>query len=290
VFDAFFQTDSRQSAHQGTGLGLPISQRFVSMMGGNLELHSTVGGETKFRFAIPVEIVDGADVALSQQTRRVIALEDGQADFRLLVVEDNENNRNLLTTLLRTVGFDVQEAVNGRDAIEVWEKWQPHLIWMDIRMPIMDGYEATTHIRTSSGGEDPVIIALTASAFEEDRAKVLEHGGNDFVRKPFREAEIFGMMEKYLGVKFVYGEEDEILLPQAGNGISLEDLKSMVATLQIGIRARLAEATELSDAAMIDQVIKDIRVQNVALADALADMANNFAYDEILALVQDSSE
>jgi CheY-like chemotaxis protein len=259
------------------------------MMDGNLELHSDIGRETKFSFAIPVEYGSGADIASSQLARRVIGLEAGQAPFRLLVVEDSKNNRNLLVRLLRTVGFEVQEAVNGQDAIELWEKWHPHLIWMDIRMPAMDGYEATTHIKTSPGSEDTVIIALTASAFEEDRRKIIEHGGNDFVRKPFRESEIFEMLEKHLGVKFVYGEDTSHKL-QAGQQISAEDLKCKAAALPIEILARLVESTELSDAAMIDQAIKDIRINNVGLADALSGLAENFAYDKILAIVQEAKE
>ncbi len=256
------------------------------MMDGNLELHSEIDRETKFSFKIPVECVGSIDIVLAQPTRRVIGLQAGQSPFRLLVAEDNENNRTLLVRLLRDVGFEVQEAVNGQDAIEVWKKHHPHLIWMDMRMPVMDGYEATSHINTAPGGKDTVIIALTASAFEEDRKKIIEHGGHDFVRKPFRESEIFEMLEKHLDVKFMYEEKDVIREPQPDQGLSLEVLQSETAALSLEILTRLAESTELSDAAMIDQVIEDIRTENVQLADGLSELADNFAYDEILALVQ----
>ncbi len=285
IFDAFFQGGGQCSSQQGTGLGLSISRKFVDLMGGVFGINSEVGKGSSFTIDIPVELADDADTKSSQFRHRVIGLEGGQPAFRILVVEDNEDNRNLLVKLLQTVGFEIQEAVNGQDAIEIWEKWQPHLIWMDMRMPVMDGYEATTQIKRSPGGETTVIIALTASAFEEDRIKIIEHGGNDFVRKPFRESEIFGMLEKHLGVKFIYDEEDASHKPQAGQQISIEYLKSEVAALPVEILARLADSTELCDAAMIDQVINDIRIQNVELADILSGLANDFAYNEIWALV-----
>ncbi|NJO47843.1 MAG: response regulator [Oscillatoriales cyanobacterium RM2_1_1] len=93
--------------------------------------------------------------------------------------------------------------------MDVWQQWQPHLIWMDMRMPVMDGYEATRMIRASPQGKSTVIIALTASAFEQDRGAVLAAGCNDFVRKPFRESIIFEKMAQYLGIRYRYAEEPE---------------------------------------------------------------------------------
>lgn len=122
---------------------------------------------TPFSFELPVEITDETANKSSSSSRKVIGLEDDQQQFRLLVVKDKDNNRNLLTTLLRTVGFQVQETVNGRDAIDKWRNWRPHFNRMDIRMPVMDGCEAIKEIKKESAGRDTVIIALTASAFEK---------------------------------------------------------------------------------------------------------------------------
>lgn len=289
IFDAFFQTNSQQSSYQGTGLGLPISQKYANIMGGVLVVNSEVARGTSFTFDTPVELVDGTES--SQLTRRVAGLEAGQPAFRLLVVEDNEDNRNLLVKLLQTVGFDVQEAANGQDAIEIWDKWQPHLIWMDMRMPVMDGYEATTQIKTSQAGNNTVIIALTASAFEEDRLRMIKHGCNDFVHKPFRESVIFEMIHKHLGALYVYEEDDkgrksESLIEK----MSYEDLLTFINDLPDEIIIKLKEATELSDVAMIDHVIENIRTRSVQLADALSALAEDFNYDKILALIHDSQK
>ena len=272
-------------------MGLPISRKFADLMGGVFLVNSAVGKGTSFILDIPVELADVADTEPSHLTRRVTGLDAGQPVFRLLVVEDDENNRNLLVKLLQIVGFAVQEAVNGREAVDIWEKWQPHLIWMDIRMPVMDGLQATTQIKTSPVGKDTVIIALTASAFEEDRLKMIEHGCNDFVRKPFREAEIFEMIHKYLDVQYVYETRDEGLKPDfLRERMSEKSLVSSINNLPQEVIVRLEEATELCDAAVIDRVIEDIRHKNVQLADGLIELAKNYAYEKIMALIQKAKD
>jgi PAS domain S-box-containing protein len=287
IFDAFYQSDSRRSPQQGTGLGLPISREFAELMGGDLQVDSEVGKGTCFTLDMRLEPGNCNGVQSHKLRRRVIALGAGQPVFRLLIVEDNDNNRNLLVKLLGAVGFEIQEAVNGRDAIKIWKKWRPHLIWMDMRMPIMDGYQATTRIKNSPDGEGTVVIALTASAFEEDRFKVIEHGCNDFVRKPFKEDEIFEMLKKHLGVRYVYEQGDDCCKPSALSAkISEERLIASISDLPEEVAFKLKEATELSDADMIDEVIEEIRTGSVQLAEALFDLVENFAYDKILVLVQ----
>jgi signal transduction histidine kinase/DNA-binding NarL/FixJ family response regulator/HAMP domain-containing protein len=290
IFEAFFQSDGRHSCQEGTGLGLSISQRFAQMMGSGLKVNSQAGRGTTFSFDVRVGLVQDTKTVLSQFNRRVIGLDTGQPVFRLLVVEDDENSRNLMVELLRSVGFEVAAAVNGRDAIEIWEKWRPHLIWMDIRMPVMDGCEAIAAIKTkmkkSASGMDIKIIALTASAFEENRIKVMEHGATDFVRKPFRESDIFQMMERHLGVRYRYGERDNSLVTaRGGDSTENKKLEDPIGNLPDNIVSKLKEAVELSDSAMIDEVIEKIRIKDTSLAGALSKLAGNFAYDRILNLI-----
>lgn len=291
IFDAFFQADSQRLPQQGTGLGLPISRKFADLIGGVLAVKSKVAKGSSFTFDIPVELAYRADTESSLFGNRVIGIEEGQPVFRLLVAEDNDNNRNLLVKLLQAVGFSVQEAVNGQDSIEIWKNWQPHLIWMDMRMPVMDGYEATTRIKNSPNGKYTVIIALAASAFEEDHLKVIEHGCSDFVRKPFREVEIFETINKHLGVRYVYDEGDACMEAAFfSEKMSNGELTASINDLSKEVIARLEEATELSNVSMIEQVLEDIRTENVQLSNALSELTDNFAYDKILTLVQKAKE
>jgi CheY-like chemotaxis protein len=290
IFDAFYQSDSQRSPRQGTGLGLSISRKYVELMGGILEVNSEVGKGTRFAFEMRLQLAHDTDTAPQQLLRRVTGLAAGQPVFRLLVVEDNGINRNLLVTLLQSVGFDVREAVNGREAVAIWKEWRPHLIWMDIRMPVMDGYEATAMIRSemrrTGSGTDTKIIALTASAFEEDRLKVIEHGGNDFVRKPFRESEIFEMLCKHLKVRYVFEQEENLMPASRLGSITDERLAVSFKKLPEDLLARLEDATELSDSVCIDQVIKEISTKDKQLSAVLSRLAANYAYDKILALIQ----
>ena len=193
---------------EGTGLGLTISRQFARMMGGEITVSSDLGQGSLFQFDIPVTLPEPSEIQSlkSKVQNRVIGLEPGQPVYRLLVVEDVEANRQLLVNLLKPLGFEVREASNGQEAVAVWQQWQPHLIWTDMRMPVMDGYEATRRIKAGPQEQSTIIIAVTASAFKEDREQILAAGCDDFVRKPVRAEEIVDRLTKYLGVRFVYQE------------------------------------------------------------------------------------
>jgi CheY-like chemotaxis protein len=207
------------------------------------------------------------------------------------VVDDKWANRQLLLKLLNPLGFEMREAQNGQEAFEVWQEFAPHLIWMDMRMPVMDGFEATRRIKAGSNGQATVIIALTASSLEEERAIVLSAGCDDFVRKPFREAEIFELMSKHIGVRYVYeavspaGEDTSL-----GSQVSLENLRSQISALPLDLLTSLREGTELGDLEMIDGIITQIRQHDPALAETLGRLANNFEYDKMLSLIQRVAE
>jgi CheY-like chemotaxis protein len=217
----------------------------------------------------------------------VLGLAPDQPVYRLLVAEDKETNRKLLVKLLKPLGFEVREATNGQEAIQAWERWKPHLILMDMRMPLVDGYEATRYIKSEIQKGKPelqtVVIALTASAFEEDRERVLAEGCDDFVRKPFREDEIFDMLAKHLGVRFVYEEEG----PRPAGARPGDALTpSALAALPTDWLADLQQATIKADLNLILALVDQIREQNPALADALGDLARNFEYKKLLALIE----
>jgi CheY-like chemotaxis protein len=204
----------------------------------------------------------------------------------LLIVDERAEARQLLVKLLEPLGFELREALNGQEAIEMWERWEPHLIWMDMRMPVMDGYEATRRIKATAKGRSTVIVALTAIAFEEDRERILSGGCDDFVRKPFREDEIFDVLAKHLGVCFVY---EQILPATARPGeaaVSSVDAltPAALAALPAGWVVDLQRATIKADLNRILTLIDQIRGENAALADALADLARDFEYKKILRL------
>ena len=203
LFEAFVQTQAGVEAQEGTGLGLPISHNFVQLLGGELTVRSVLGQGTTFKFDIPVSIVDAQEVQNQEPQSCIIALEPNQTRYRILVVDDQQTNRKLLVKLLNPLGFELEEASNGQETVEIWARWKPHLIWMALRMPVMDGYEATKQIKSQLKDRATVIIAITTSILEEERAVVLSVGCDDFVRKPLRESVIFEKMALHLGVRYL---------------------------------------------------------------------------------------
>ena len=218
VFAYFEQTASGQAKKSGTGLGLALSRDFARMMGGDITVTSKEGNGSTFYFHTGIQKSSALDIKEGISKPRVIGLKPGQDIPRILVAEDTETNRTLLVEILKAVGLDVQEAVNGEQAVEMFHEWRPHLIWMDVRMPVMDGLEATRRIKETEAGKSTPIAALTAHAMEEEKEVILAAGCDDFVRKPFLEQEIFETMRKHLGLKYEYEDKWEEAVPDGARG------------------------------------------------------------------------
>jgi two-component system sensor histidine kinase/response regulator len=237
-----------------------------------------------------------ADLESPPPARRVVGLEAGQPAYRMLVVDDQAVNRRLLVKLFEPVGFEVREAADGQEALQIWEAWEPHLIWMDMRMPVMDGYEATRRIKATTRGLATAIIALTASALEEDRVMILSEGCDDYLRKPFREEELFAMAARHLGVRYVYeavppeaaatpGERGGPAAPPVDEG----DL--LVAWLRQAEPAWLDElerATILGDLEAIHRLADAIAGQKPELAGEIVALADRYKHEQILACLRRS--
>lgn len=207
LFQSFVQTDTSKKVSEGTGLGLAISRQFVQLMGGDITVTSQKGVGSTFSFQIRVkpaaETITAPDAA-----QQVVGLAPGQPKYRLLVVDDAPDNRAVLQQLFTGLGFEIREASNGQEALEIWQDWNPHLIWMDVRMPVMDGFEATQQIRewitTRYPQRQTKIIALSASGFEYDRQKAEASGFDQYIFKPFRESTLFEVLQQHLQVEFSY--------------------------------------------------------------------------------------
>jgi signal transduction histidine kinase/DNA-binding response OmpR family regulator len=288
LFEAFVQTKTGKESQEGTGLGLPISRKFVQLMGGEMSVSSEVGKGTTFKFDIRVGVVDAKDIETKQATRRIIALEPNQPRYRILIVDDRYDNRQLLIKLLNPFGFELKEASNGKEAVEIWDSFEPHLIWMDMRMPVMDGYEATKQIKSTTKGQATAVIALTASTLEEERAVVLSAGCDDFLRKPFREADIFEMMNKHIGVRYVYEDPNQKNSSITKDGEHNVLTAAAFAALPKEWVASLKQAILSIDLELSFTLIEQIRPENAALANALKTCIDKFEYKKILNLIAES--
>jgi PAS domain S-box-containing protein len=280
LFRHFEQTKTGQQAGTGTGLGLAISQEFVRLMGGAITVSSQVGKGSVFVILLPLKEGEAQAVQAKDKPRHVLRLQPGLAACRVLIADDIEDNRQLLALLLAPVGFEIRLATNGVEAVQEFEEWRPHLILMDFRMPVMDGHEAIRRIRAMAGGEQTKIIAVTASAMDENRHVLMEIGADDFLSKPFREAELFQKIHALVGVEYVYAEELADADPEEAAELTPESLAGWPQDLIHSMR----EAVITADLDQLLAKIQDVEVRDPRIAQALRRLAEGFQYQKLLDL------
>jgi signal transduction histidine kinase len=291
LFNAFVQTEAGRKAADGTGLGLTITKKYVQIMGGNIGVSSILGEGTTFKFHIKISPAASSEVSI-RRLQRVLGLEAEQPVYRILAVDDNTENRLLLMKMLQPIGFEVREAENGRQAIEIWESWQPDLIWLDTRMPVMNGFEAVIEIRAKEKNtrSRTVVIALTASIFEERKGEIIAAGCDDFIRKPFQEQIILEKISHYLGVQYIYQELPIPFMARGRRYFMSEKPDSFFLPLLAEMPKKWLE--ELDYAAndvneeLVIEVVDRISESHPTLANALKDLLDDYRLDRIVNLTQ----
>lgn len=277
IFEPFRQTAANQEAG-GTGLGLAVSRRIVELMGGSLTATSEVGKGSCFRLDVPVTPAEGAAQEKVQEARQVVGLEPGTGPFRILIADDRKDNRSLLAALLEPVGFDIREAVNGQEALDAFEAWSPHAVLMDMRMPVLDGYEATRRIKATKKGRTTPVIAVTASAFDDAEKEVFAAGVDGYVRKPFRSEEIFAVLEECLGLRYVYAEGTG----QAPENTGVQPLaRADLAALPEALRQAMREAVDEGDMAGLQALIDQVEETDAEAARKLRNRADQYDYETL---------
>jgi CheY-like chemotaxis protein/anti-sigma regulatory factor (Ser/Thr protein kinase) len=264
---------------EGTGLGLAIVRQFVKLIQGEISVDSKPGRGSLFRVAIPLLEADTTEVIRlsGEHHGEVIGLVPGQPSYRILIAEDQQDNHILLTRLMTDLGLEVKVAENGEECVALFKTWKPDLIWMDRRMPVMDGVKATRQIRKLPGGEKVKIVAVTASAFREQQAELLMEGMDDFVGKPYRFDEIYTSLERQLGLKLLYNDESS---EQESPVLTLES--EMLNDVNDELLAALKEALETLNAERIRETIHRIGEKDHTLERVLMRLADNYDYPTIL--------
>jgi PAS domain S-box-containing protein len=286
LFKPFVQL-STEANQDGTGLGLSIVRQIVNMMEGRITLKSSPDKGTLFRIELPLQEAHETDLPqlAEKQYTRVIGLKPGHPAYRILIVEDQQENRLLLRKLLEPLDFELREAVNGKEAVTLFEQWQPHLIFMDIRMPVMDGLEATRRIKASDTGAQTHIVAITAHALEEERKEILAVGCDDFIRKPYTKAELMDALTRHLDVDFIYEEK----ATKETASTAKEQLDATALTdLPGDLLNDLEQALVRLDTEAVNRAIEEIRPHAPSVAQTLNSAAENLQLGKILQMIRAS--
>ncbi len=286
LFNSFGQTSSGKKVGGGTGLGLAISQEYVNLMGGKIEVLSDANRKTCFYFDIPLVCSSKKseyDQTLSHE--KIKCLSKKQKQYRVLVAEDEKENRDLLKQMLESVGFHVKAVVNGKEVVNCFEVWEPHLIIMDLRMPVLDGYQASKEIRSKHSGSDIPIIALSANVFEEDKTKAFDSGCNDFLRKPFKEDDLLKIIERLLNVKYDYFKRVDST-KTFNVDLSLSASSSIKKALPEELVSKLEHAVLQADFDMIMSLLEEVKVIDERSFNNLNSLAENFEYETMLSLLK----
>lgn len=202
IFLPFHQAEGQDQQIEGTGLGLTITRQLVEMMGGEIHVKSVLGKGSAFWFELELPEVDSVDESISLNTQDIVGYEGSKQS--VLVVDDKWENRSVLVNLLEPLGFEVIEAENGQEGINKLRHLKPDIVFMDLVMPVLDGFEATRRIRASADLKDITIVATSASVFEFDQQQSLEVGCDDFLPKPVREADLLEQLRTHLQLQWIY--------------------------------------------------------------------------------------
>ncbi|VEP13434.1 putative Histidine kinase [Hyella patelloides LEGE 07179] len=285
LFQTFRQTKSGKNLGEGTGLGLAISQRFIQMMDGQISVESQVNRGTKFEFMIPLKMGNLQQVKYleQQKDRQVVSLAAEQPDYKILIVEDQWENRRILHQLLNSIGFITKEAINGSQAINIAQSWQPDLILMDLELPILNGYQTTKKIKQHMTTKCPIIIAITANAFDEERQKMLSVGCDDFMAKPFQAENLFEVLAHHLKLQYIYEKSSDIThvsQPQH-NEISPTAIKSQLTQMPPEWRDQMEECAIALERTIVLQLIAEIPDSARDLAITFKQWVEDFRFDKI---------
>ncbi len=285
IFSHFEQLVASSKKKGGTGLGLAISKAYVEMMGGSIEIHGRDGHGSVFRIALPVEPGTPGKSRDLDRLSRVARLKPGQGEVRVLVVDDNEANREILVRLLEDAGFTVRQAEDGRQACSVYEQWKPHMVLLDMIMPEMDGFAVLEQIRVRDGDQAPPVIAVTASVLMAEKERVLAAGAAAFLKKPFKAEELYTLLEEHLGLAF----EDDSDTKGDSAGTAQNSVKLDAGSLKVlpaAVLTALRDAALNLDVERVHEVVGALGPEHAAVVTRILELVDGFRFEELQTLVQ----
>lgn len=276
IFESFEQVRGSRSTEGGTGLGLAISRQCARMLKGNVSVESELGKGSVFTFHFLTSRVDKPVLTSGMDLRPVSGLSPASVGYRVLVVDDQEANIDILVRMLTPMGFVCEIARNGEEAIQKAQTWRPGLILMDVVMPRMGGIEATRKLRGDPETAGIRIIAISASAMPEEKTEMLGMGADGFVAKPFNELELLALIQRLTGVEYSF-ESDE--LPPHREPVTLSP--GDFAAVPASVRKRVCELAVIGDRDELSAYIRRELSMTPQVSDAISAYLETYSFDHI---------
>lgn len=283
IFKPFIQSGDRESLG-GAGLGLSISKKIVELMGGDIKVASEVGNGSQFSVDLSLLKSTVEHLVKHSRTSEVIGLESSGPVPSILIVDDIAINRDLLVRYLKPLGFPVIEANNGQQAIEVFKSQSPKIVLIDVVMPEMDGIEATRKIRGLPGGDQAIIIAVTASAMESEIESIKQAGADDIHRKPVNLDVLLKLITQHTGMTLVY--PDKIAINSESNA-QLELLEKKFSELPSEIKIEMQHALKVGQLARLRELVIPLQQLDPEIGSAFETMIDNYQLKELKLLYRE---
>ncbi|MDM8569786.1 PAS domain S-box protein, partial [Thiotrichales bacterium HSG1] len=282
IFTPFQQVGDQSLQTEGTGLGLSITKKLTEIMGDELNVESKFGKGTTFWLALDLPEVTGFEKIVVQKEPTIIGFK-GES-HKVLIVDDKEANRLVLMNLLAPLGFEVFEAENGHECINIALEEKPALILTDLVMPVMDGFEATRQIRKIPEVKDIVIIMISASVFDCYKQKSMEAGCDDFLPKPIRAEDLLKQLGKHLKLSWIFDNEDKLpnktkIIPETKELIGPSKQQAEIL-FDLAMKGNLGKVTK-----QMDEFVKENKGLEY-FAEKLHELAKNFDEEEICDLIE----
>jgi signal transduction histidine kinase/DNA-binding response OmpR family regulator len=283
LFQVFEQAEAGRRTQTGTGLGLAISRQLARLMDGDLTVTSRYGEGSVFHLTVKMDCIEGDYSIARPSVHRDVVRLAGAGAPRILIADDSDDSRLFLRRMLCDVGFEVREARNGAEAVALFDDFKPEAILMDLRMPVLDGAGAILQIRQRPKGCDVKIIALTASAFEENRQSMIRLGADDFLGKPFRSSDLFELLRQLLSVQYIYVDEPAF---DASAPPTQTESNEPPVRLPPQTIAAFKGAVESADLDLMLALISKLDGPEPSLARELRGLAESFQYDRLLTRIE----
>ncbi|MBK8904874.1 MAG: response regulator [Anaerolineaceae bacterium] len=283
IFQPFEQVGETSRHAEGSGLGLAISRQLVQLMGSDLFVESTPGEGSRFWFEIALPVTDMSAKLSDAVERKYVGYHGPRRT--VLVVDDIASNRAVLADLLVPLGFEVIEARNGQQAIEVAQAAMPDVILMDRRMPVMDGLTAVQQIRPLPALADVPIISVSASVLDEEQEASLAGGYDAFLLKPIKWPQLAALLEKFLHLEWTYAEVEDTDSPGETTTYDMTDItappqEELEQLLELALRGNMRGIRDRA------AHLETVDARYTAFARSLHDLAQGFERQEILRLIK----